>query len=416
MKIILSSGLGPLHFVSSAESISRQVDELAFICGYVPRSQDSLLLKIAAWLRGKSLKAGITKRKVDAHNYTCVNCFFSELFNQVLLVLGRFFPGFYMHIVHFPWRVFGWQSKKYIAGGDVLHVRSGAGHGGAIRRARRMGMKVVVDHSIAHPRFMDDNMRSEYERNGVRFDMGMRNSFWKMIDEDCRMADIVQVNSSFVKDTFIAAGYQPDKIRVVQLGVRKDFWGLRNPKFDKEEKSTIPLKLLFTGGFGFRKGAEYILEAARLIKEAGVCYEFDVVGDCSSAARLIEAYGKYGLPIVFHGQMPQDELKQFLANGDIYIFPSLAEGCAQSGMEAMAAGMCVVGTHESGFPITDGKDGYIVPSKDAKAIADKVIWLDAHRAMIDSIGHNAAELVRERYSWEKYAENTLKIYEEILRM
>ena len=308
------------------------------------------------------------------------------------------------------WSLYGWLCKRHLKGAEVFHCRSGAGCGGLLAKARMLGMKVVVDHSIAHPAFMDRQLRAEYEKNGAAFDLGMESGFWRQVMRDCEEADTVLVNSSFVRDTFIEQGFPAEKLRVVYLGEREDFFGVREPK--REQGC---LKLLFTGRFGFRKGGEYILEALRRLKERGVDFKMDVVGDFSTAKGLIERYRKFDLPVAFHGAKPQDELKSFLANGDIYVFPSLAEGCAQSGMEAMSAGMCVIGTHESGFPITDGKDGYIVPSKDAKAIADRIEWLAKNRDEIDRTGKNAAKLVRENYTWEKYAENVKKVYEELGR-
>ena len=308
------------------------------------------------------------------------------------------------------WSLYGWLCKRHLKGAEVFHCRSGAGCGGLLAKARMLGMKVVVDHSIAHPAFMDRQLRAEYEKNGAAFDLGMESGFWRQVMRDCEEADVVLVNSFFVRDTFIEQGFSPEKLKVVHLGEREDFFGIRKPKVEVGR-----LRLLFTGVFGFRKGGEYILEALRRLKERGVDFEMDVVGDCSAAKGLIERYKQFDLPITFHGPKPQDELKSFLANGDIYVFPSLAEGCAQSGMEAMSAGLCVIGTHESGFPITDGKDGYVVPSKDARAIADRIEWLARNRDEIDRTGKNAAKLVRENFTWEKYAENVKKVYEELIQ-
>ncbi len=104
----------------------------------------------------------------------------------------------------------------------------------------------------------------------------------------------------------------------------------------------------------------------------------------------------------------------YLAKSDVYVFPSLAEGCAKSGMEAMAAGLCVVATEESGLPIVDGENGYIVPGKNAIAVAERLAWLYAHRSEIDRTGENAEKLVAEKYQWQCYAENVKTVYDELL--
>lgn len=475
--VILSLGYGRLHLVSSARYIAAAGCTVKMICGWVPRNPNGWLVRLCSKLVGRDLSAGMKKRVIDYPGVTVCSMPFVDFFDQALRLVDRkLFKGKHKKgISSFSWKVFGWCSslklksmKKWKSEVEVeerneksnhhsptptptptfhshstptptptfhshsiFHVRSGAGQGGAIRKAKALGMKVVCDHSIAHPAFMDKHLRAEYEKNGAMFDLGMDSPFWRQIVKDCEESDVVMVNSFFVKDTFVENGFAPEKIKVVYLGQREDFFGLRQKKWESEVGvGERTLKLLFTGGFGFRKGGEYILEALKILKHRGVAFEMDIVGDYSSARQLIARYesdldisyadkknsSPLPLPlstptqITFHGPKPQDELKSFLANGDIYVFPSLAEGCAQSGMEAMAAGMCVVGTHESGFPITDGKTGYVVPSKDAVAIADRIQWLDKNRCEIDRIGANAAKLIRENFTWEKYSESVNGLY------
>ena len=97
------------------------------------------------------------------------------------------------------------------------------------------------------------------------------------------------------------------------------------------------------------------------------------------------------------------------------VFPSLAEGCASSGMEAMAAGLCVVATYESGLPITDGESGYLVPAKNAQALAERIDWLTQHPSELDRTGRTAARLIREKFTWQQYAANVKNVYEELVR-
>ena len=118
--------------------------------------------------------------------------------------------------------------------------------------------------------------------------------------------------------------------------------------------------------------------------------------------------------VTFYGPVPQDDLREFLADSDIYLFPSLADGCAQSGMEALTVGLPVVATYQSGLPITDGDTGCVVPMKDAEAIAEKIEWLISHPEERVRIGKNAAKMMQEKYTWGKYAENVKKIYEEMI--
>lgn len=431
MKVALSIGFGRLHLVQSAAHLAAAGCGVRLICGWVPKNPTGRMVRFCSKVVGRDLSYGMKKRAIRIPGVKIVSIAWVDFLDQALRIVCGWVGVSTRWVAAFSWSLFGRCSKGYIRDVQILHLRSGAGRGDAIAHARRQGIKVVCDHSIAHPNFMNQNLRTEYEKNGMPFDSGMDSPFWRQVIKDCVDADVVMVNSFFVKDTFVENGFAPEKIRVVYLGQREDFFGLRQKKFSRLERAgrMEPLKLLFTGGFGFRKGGEYILDALTILKHRGIAFEMDVVGDYSSARGLIARYeADLGISyasnikpqtssfkLTFHGQKPQDELKSFLANSDIYVFPSLAEGCAQSGMEAMAAGMCVIGTHESGFPITDGDNGYVVPSKDAKAVADRIEWLNGRREEIDRIGANAAELIRENYTWEKYAENVKNLYEEIVK-
>ena len=419
MTVILSSGYGRLHLAQSAEWLGRAGVWVGLVCGWVPKNPNSWLVRLCSKFVGRNLSAGMKKRAIKLENGgELFPCMWADFLCQGLFRAERFFFGGRLHdrVATFAWAVFGWHTKSYLRKyakreGIIFHVRSGAGHGGAIKFAKRLGIPVLVDHSIAHPAFMERHLREEYLKNGAIFDMGVSSMFWRMIVKDCDLADALLVNSYFVRETFIEQGYPPDKIKVAYLGTRADFFALRKRKAAEDGK----IKLLFTGGFGFRKGGEYILEAVKNLKEKSpIPFVMDVVGDYSGAKDLILRYAQYNLPITFHGPVPQDDLKDFLSSSDIYVFPSLAEGCACSGMEAMAAGLCVVGTHESGFPIVNGKNGVVVPSKDANAVVEAILKLMKGPSEIDRMGKAAAELIQTKYTWGQYAENVKRIYEEML--
>ncbi|MBR3923962.1 MAG: glycosyltransferase family 4 protein, partial [Kiritimatiellae bacterium] len=334
---ILSSGYGRLHLAQSAQWLNKTGVIVKLVCGWVPRNPNGRMVRLCSWLMGRDLSSGMRKRAVALERGgEVLSCAWADFLSQMLFMLERVVlkGRFHGSIAAFAWWIFGWQTqrdiKKFgVKGRSVFHVRSGAGHGGAIKLAQRMGIPVVVDHSIAHPAFMETNLRNEYERNQALFDLGVDSRFWRMVAEDCNWADVLLVNSYFVRDTFVEQGYPSHKIKVVYLGTRHDFSHVRRVR--AVGRGDRKLKLLFTGGFGFRKGAEYILDAVKLLKKkASVPFEMDVVGDFSGAKSIIEKHKDENLPVTFHGPVPQEDLKRFLAQSDIYVFPSLAEGCACS--------------------------------------------------------------------------------------
>ncbi len=421
MKVLLSSGYGRLHLAQSAEWLGRVGLKVWLLCGWVPHNPSSFLVRICSKIVGRDLSPGLQKRavKLECGGKVCP-CSWADFMCNGLFVFDRLAFGgrFHNRLAIFAWSVFGWQARRFIrmaAKSDekvVFHVRSGAGQGGAIKEARMRGMKVIVDHSALHPEQTETNLKAEYERWHEAVPIAPHSGVWVNVLKDCAEADILMVNANHIRDSFVSRGYDPSKIRVVYLGVREDFRELAIKGIESGEKDELP-HVLFTGNFSLLKGAEYLLESLRILAERGVAAHYDVVGALAVPKSILGKYTR--LPISFHGPVPQDDLKKFLTKSDIYLFPSLADGCAQSGMEALTAGLPVVATYQSGLPITDGETGCVVPMKNAAAIADKIEWLIANPRERERLGRNAAKMMREKYTWLKYAERVKQIYSEMSR-
>lgn len=399
IRVILST-FGPLHLVKSAEYLSRLVD-ISLIQGWIPAWWNSWLLIIGDKLLGYKLSKTIKKR-----NPYCLKG------RNIGIGIPEFYAWIARRYLHDRFSnmkaaiMYGKLSRKYIKNADIFHVRSGSGLGGAIEKAKSEGMKVIVDHSIAHPVFMGKNLKNEFERNGEFFNLGDDNPFWQHVLSDCKKADALLVNSNFVKETFVQQGFDASKIVVLYLGVREDFLELK-----KSYKLSKKIKLLFTGSFGFRKGGEYLLRALRLLEDIGVKCELTIVGGYSEGKTLLEKYPSKNINLT--GVVPQDEIKAYLQNADLYVFPSLCEGCAQSGMEALAAGLPVIATYESGLPIENGVNGLIVKSKDEKAIVDAILRLVGDERLREKIGRTAMERMKN-YTWDMYASDVVKLYTRLL--
>ncbi|MDH6308287.1 glycosyltransferase involved in cell wall biosynthesis [Dysgonomonas sp. PFB1-18] len=408
IKVIISAGIGPLHFMKSAVYIYKLTD-LSVIQSWIPKNTDGWFVRLLSKLiKHKHLSTGLKKRKpveLKDRNYSCaLPDFFlwgGVLINRIIKYPSR------RNLAGWAWRLYGFQSRKYIKNAEIFHVRSGAGQGGAIRKAKGEGMKIIVDHSIAHPAYMDKHLANEYMRNHEIFTLGMKSPLFQYTVKDAEMADRVVVNSFFVKKTFIEQGFPEEKLKVIYLGVREDFISLKTDYTVGES-----VKLLFTGGFGFRKGAEYLLKALQTLEQQNIKFEMKVIGSYEEAIPLIKKYPVKS--INFLGFIPQDELKEHLKESDIYIFPSLCEGCASSGMEALAAGLPVIATEESGLPISNGVDGIIIPSKDCTAIANSIMNLCVDKEKMECLGRNATKNIQENYTWEKYASQFKELYTTLL--
>ena len=78
-------------------------------------------------------------------------------------------------------KIYGNMSCRYLKDAKIFHVRSGSGRGGAIEKAHKKGMKVIVDHSIAHPLFMEKQLKKEYDKFKLSFGLSSHTPLWKEV-------------------------------------------------------------------------------------------------------------------------------------------------------------------------------------------------------------------------------------------
>lgn len=299
---------------------------------------------------------------------------------------------------------FGSMASRYLGDAEILHLRTGYGQGGIIEKAKRKGVKIIADHSIACTEEIDEILSPEYEKYGINVGIGPKSEFWKLVILDCKEADLIIANSDYVKDSFIRHGYEPQRIVVNYLGVREDWFSL------KKDYKLIngQMKILFVGEFGIRKGAEYLLKASQILNQKGLDYKITIIGNIADIDEDIKNYDLSHIEFV--GTVLYDDLKEYYSKSDVYLFPSLCEGSTRAGMEAMAAGLPVILTDNCGCPVQDGINGLIVPIKDEKAIANAVERVYHSEKLRESLGKEASRTIANNYTWEHYKNNILSIY------
>ncbi len=140
--------------------------------------------------------------------------------------------------------------------------------------------------------------------------------------------------------------------------------------------------ILTVGRYVEKKGFAHLIEACRILKERGVPFHCDIVGEGplqESLAAQIDAAGLAGR-VVLAGPRSQAELLPLYAASGLFVLPCVRE--AGGGMdnlptvimEAMAAGLPVISTPIAGVPemIVEGRTGWVVPEKDPAALAGAI--------------------------------------------
>jgi colanic acid/amylovoran biosynthesis glycosyltransferase len=137
-----------------------------------------------------------------------------------------------------------------------------------------------------------------------------------------------------------------------------------------------PLRILSVGRLVWKKGHEYGLRALKLLQDRGIHFECRIVGYGDYAEAVDLARRELGLEHVVHllGGRPPSEVLSHMAWADVLLHAAVSEGFCNAVIEAQAMELPVVCTDADGLSenVADGETGFVVPRRDAWALANKL--------------------------------------------
>ena len=118
--------------------------------------------------------------------------------------------------------------------------------------------------------------------------------------------------------------------------------------------------------------------------------------------------------VVKLGNLSVEQIASYYRAADLVVIPSLMEAVSLAALEAMASGTPVLATEVGGMPeiIIHGKNGYLVPSRDAGALAETIRHSAEDKAYAD-IARAALHMARQQYSWRAIARQTEAILQSV---
>lgn len=130
------------------------------------------------------------------------------------------------------------------------------------------------------------------------------------------------------------------------------------------------------------------------------------IGEDEEMLKKLVEEKKVASRVVFLGKKSHDELPAILQASDIFCRPSLSEGLGNSFLEAMAAGLPIIGTPVGGIPdfLTDGETGVFCEPRNPESIAKAALRIQNEPGLKERIVERGARIVREQYEWNGIAE------------
>jgi len=169
------------------------------------------------------------------------------------------------------------------------------------------------------------------------------------------------------------------------------------------------------GSLSRQKGHKYLVEAARLVIDAGIDCRFVVVGNGSLREPLEEQVKGLGLTDNFVFLGARRDIPRVLRAMDVFVLSSLWEGLPIALVEAMAAGLPCIGTKVSGITevLDEGSAGILVPPKASRALADALVQVLSD----DELAERLRAAVKERakdFSIESCVARYEELYQRLL--
>jgi glycosyltransferase involved in cell wall biosynthesis len=222
---------------------------------------------------------------------------------------------------------------------------------------------------------------------------------------ECQQADLIVVLSKVAKQTFIDAGIPPEKIAVLTPFVDTE-------KFRPTTKTDSTFRALYVGTIEPRKGVQYLIPG--FLKAKIPDSELILVGGASTRVLrlLIEQTISQNSHIKqeFWNFTHQDPVQVF-GRASVLVLSSVEDGFGLVALEAMASGLPVIVTSQCGAAdlVEDGVNGFIIPPRDEKAIAEKLDFLAANESIRQEMG-KAARKTAVTYTQELYKQQLEQIW------
>lgn len=290
---------------------------------------------------------------------------------------------------------------------DIIHCWSGVSEELLTALRYNSAFKLLMRGS-AHIRTQTRLLEEEEKRTGISID---KPSEWvmKREEKEYALADHTIVLSQFAYQSFISEKVQPDKIRVIPLGVSIQSFRPSPENIDRRCQrilSGIPLQILFVGTLSFQKGVWDLAEIARRLKNENFRFRF-VGSTASEATELIRELRRL---VEFIPREPQSTLLKHYTYGDIFIYPTIQDGFAQVLAEAQAAALPIITTTHCGSAdlIQNGETGWILPIRSPEAFIHRLRWCDSHREELFQIVQKIYNKFQLR-DWQEVAADFEKI-------
>jgi glycosyltransferase involved in cell wall biosynthesis len=276
----------------------------------------------------------------------------------------------------------------------------------SLQVGKRRKAVTLIENPMLHPRHWQREVLAECNRFGIRpenCDAVLPGPLVDRREREFEMCDRIIVPSEAARQSFVECGCG-SKATVVWPGV--DHHVFRPPQ---AERNSPVFRACYVGRVELAKGLFYLLEAWKRLRLPHS--ELVLVGEIRPEVQsILRDCSSHNIRLA--GLVPPDRVAQYYQQSSLFLFPSVNEGLALVLLEAMACGLAVVATAQSGAKecVTEGKEGFVVPGRDVDALAEAILWCYHRPDELARMGKAARRKVENQFTLKHYVERQIATY------
>jgi colanic acid/amylovoran biosynthesis glycosyltransferase len=235
----------------------------------------------------------------------------------------------------------------------------------------------------------------------------------RQLREALPLCDAYHCVSEHIRNAAEQYGLVPSRARVIRPAVDTTFFTPGNSL-----DSYGAIRIVMVGSLIWLKGYEYALMALCKVVQSGLDVGLTIVGEGPDEDRILRTAEDLGIHshVALRTRLSPAEIRQLLQDHHIFLHASLSEGLANVVLEAMACGLPVVSTDVGGMPeaIDDSVEGYLVPSRAADAMADRLMKLAMRPDIRMAMGQKARARAVRDFDLKDQGRKFVELYQEVL--
>ena len=289
---------------------------------------------------------------------------------------------------------------------DILVSWSGVAEK-SFQKANIKNKKIIkiLERGSSHIVFQNNILLEEYKILGIK----KKPIDKRIIEKEIReydLADYIFVPSKFSKKTFIENGVNESKILKVPYGTDLN-------EFNRTDNDPKDFTIISVGQISVRKGSIYLLKAFEDLNLDNS--KLILVGNIENDLKDHLEPFLSNPNIIFKSHVKQTKLSDLYNNSHLFVTTSLEEGLAMVQPQAMACGLPIICTTNSGGAeiVDEGTNGFICPIRDVDYLKNKISFFYYNRDKLKNFSENSYKKAREVLSWDNYSQ---KVYEEYKKL